>query len=182
MLLGWVALAAAFVFQALARHDGEVSIVQPLLATELVFALVLRQVWLRQSIAAVTWGGAAATCLGLAVFIVAGEPRGGQPTPTSRHWVAAIVNLQRRGRHSYRAGAAGVPERRARLYSSAAATMWALEATFIKSTTDTITQFGVPGMFAHWPVYALALGGRRAPCCSRRRCTSGRCGSRSRSW
>ena len=33
------------------------------------------------------------------------------------------------------------------------------EATFIKSTTDTITQFGVAGMFAHWPVYALALGG-----------------------
>ena len=55
--------------------------------------------------------------------------------------------------------------------------MWALEATFIKSTTDTITQFGVPGMFARWPVYALALGGGRAPCCSRRRCTLGRCGS-----
>ena len=42
-LFGWVALAGAFVFQALALHDGQISIVQPLLATELIFALVLRQ-------------------------------------------------------------------------------------------------------------------------------------------
>ncbi len=31
-------------------------------------------------------------------------------------------------------------------------------ATFIKATTDTLTQFGVGGMFTHWPVYALAVG------------------------
>ena len=49
-LLGWAALAAAFVFQALALHNGLISVVQPLLVTELVFALVLRWVWLHQSI------------------------------------------------------------------------------------------------------------------------------------
>jgi hypothetical protein len=37
--------------------------------------------------------------------------------------------------------------------------MWALVATFIKATMDTLTQFGVGGMFTHWPVYALAVGG-----------------------
>jgi hypothetical protein len=36
--------------------------------------------------------------------------------------------------------------------------MWALVATFIKTTTETLTQFGVAGMFTHWPVYALAVG------------------------
>ena len=36
--------------------------------------------------------------------------------------------------------------------------MWALVATFIKATTDTLTQFGVGGMFTHWPIYALAAG------------------------
>jgi hypothetical protein len=35
--------------------------------------------------------------------------------------------------------------------------MWALVATFIKTMTDTWSQFGVAGMFAHWPVYALAV-------------------------
>jgi hypothetical protein len=53
----------------------------------------------------------------------------------------------------------GSPSRRAALYASASATVWALEATFIKATTDTLTQFGVAGMFTHWPVYALAIGG-----------------------
>jgi hypothetical protein len=34
------------------------------------------------------WGGVVfAACAGLAVFLVAAEPRGGQPTPTSGHWL-----------------------------------------------------------------------------------------------
>ncbi len=157
-LFGWVALAAAFVFQALALHDGQLSIVQPLLATELIFALVLRQFWIHQSILKITWGGAALTCVGLGVFIVAGEPRGGRPTPASHHWIVAAVAcgaaaavlaaLAQRGSENWRAAA----------YASAAATVWALVATFIKTTTDTLTEFGVAGMFTHWPVYALVVG------------------------
>ena len=57
--------------QALALHNGQLSVVQPLLATELVFMLVLRQFWIHQSIRLITWGAAALTCVGLAVFIVA---------------------------------------------------------------------------------------------------------------
>ncbi len=157
-LFGWVALAGAFVFQAFALHDGQISIVQPLMATELIFALVLRQFWIHQSILKITWGGAALTCVGLATFIAAAEPRGGRPTPTSHHWIAAAVTcgavsavlaaLAQRGSENWRAA----------LYASSAATMWALVATFIKTTTDTLTEFGVAGMFTHWPVYALVVG------------------------
>ena len=71
-LFGAAAQAAAFVFQALALHKGEVSVVQPLLAMELVFALLLRRFWIHQSVLLVTWGGAALACLGLALFIVEG--------------------------------------------------------------------------------------------------------------
>jgi TRAP-type mannitol/chloroaromatic compound transport system permease small subunit len=52
-LFGWVALAGAFVFQALALHNGLISVVQPLLATELVFMLVL--IWLSVPYAARSW-------------------------------------------------------------------------------------------------------------------------------
>ena len=158
-LFGWVALAAAFGFQALALHGGLVSVVQPLLVTELVFALVLRRFWIRQSIRLVTWGAAIMTCAGLAVFIVAGEPQGGHPTPTSDHWLGAalvcgvgaalLAALAQRGSPGWRAG----------LYASAAATIWALEATIIKATTDSLAEFGVLGMFTRWPVYALVVGG-----------------------
>jgi drug/metabolite transporter (DMT)-like permease len=158
-LFGWVALAGAFLFQALALHDGLVSVVQPLLATELVFALVLRQFWVHQSILPAAWGGAALTCVGLGVFVSAGEPQGGHTAPTSHHWLAATVAC------AVGAGVLAVlahwgsPGLRAALYASAAAIMWALTATFIKATTDTLTQFGVAGMFTRWPVYALAAGG-----------------------
>ena len=54
-LAGWAALAGGFVFQALALHVGQLSVVQPLLVTELVFALLLRRVWLRQHIRGATW-------------------------------------------------------------------------------------------------------------------------------
>ena len=37
--------------------------------------------------------------------------------------------------------------------------MWALEATFIKAATETLTESGVAAFFTHWPVYALAAGG-----------------------
>ena len=158
-LFGWLALAAAFLFQALALHKGLVSVVQPLLATELVFALVLRRFWIHQSIHLITWGGAAATCVSLAVFVTAGEPRGGYATPTSHHWLAAIVACAAGAGVLATLAQWGSPGLRAALYASAAATMWALVATFIKATTDTLTQFGVAGMFTHWPVYALAAGG-----------------------
>ncbi len=88
-LFGWVALAGAFVFQALALHNGLMSVVQPLLVTELVFALVLRRVWIRQSIRAVTWWTAGLTCASLAVFLAAAEPTAGVIGPTMRDWVGA---------------------------------------------------------------------------------------------
>jgi drug/metabolite transporter (DMT)-like permease len=157
-LFGWVALAGAFVFQALALHNGLVSVVQPLLATELVFMLVLRRFWIHQSIHLVTWGAAALTCVSLTVFIAAGEPGGGQPTPTGQHWFSAGVACCAGAGILAVLARRGSPGLRAAFYASAAAVMWGLVATFIKATTDTLTQFGVGGMFAHWPVYALAAG------------------------
>ncbi len=82
-LAGWGAQAAAFVFQAVALHFGQLSVVQPLLVTELVLALVLRRIWIHQSIAGATWAGAVAACAGLAVFLVAADPRGGHAGPTA---------------------------------------------------------------------------------------------------
>jgi drug/metabolite transporter (DMT)-like permease len=158
-LFGWVALAAAFAFQALALHNGLVSVVQPLLVTELIFALVLRRFWVHQSIRLVTWSAAAATCVGLAVFIVAGEPRGGRPTPASQHWIVAMVACGAVAAVLTGLAQRGSPSWRAALFASAAATIWALESTFIKATTDTLTQFSLTGMLTRWPVYAVAAGG-----------------------
>jgi hypothetical protein len=161
-LFGWVALAAAFVFQALALHNGLLSVVQPLLVTELVFALVLRRVWIRQSIRAVTWWAAALTCVSLALFIATSEPSGGNATPTSSAWVAATVATAGSAAILGLLSLRGSPARRAALLGTATAVLWALVATYIKAMTDSLTQFGVVGLFTHWPVYALAVTGLAA--------------------
>ena len=158
-LFGWVALAAAFVFQAIALHNGAVSEVQPLLVTELVFALVLRWLWIHQTIRAVTWWAAAATCAFLGLFLAMAEPSGGHADPTSGAWVSASVATAGAAGLLALLGSRGSPARRAALIGASASMLWALVAVFIKATTDTLTEFGVGGMFTHWPVYALAVTG-----------------------
>ena len=158
-LLGWLALCGSLIFQALALHFGPLSLVQPILVTELILALVLRQLWLHQSIRGITWLAAIITAAGLVIFLVVSAPRGGSFLPTSSAWttpsivcvagVALLVALAQRGS----------PARRAALFASATAVMWALEATFIKATTDTISALGFGDVFTRWPVYALIVGG-----------------------
>jgi drug/metabolite transporter (DMT)-like permease len=158
-LLGWLAAAGGFVFQAVALHNGQLSIVQPLLVTELVFALVLRRFWVHQHIAKGAWVAALITCAALGVFLTAAEPHGGQLQPDTFDWVSALAVF---------GGAVGVltvmagwgsPVRRAALYATAASIVWAVMAAFIKATTDVLAASGLVGTLAHWPVYALVASG-----------------------
>ena len=152
-----MALAGSFVFQALALHNGQMSVVQPLLVTELVFALVLRRLWIRQQIRDITWWAAAVTCGALALFVAVSEPTGGHAQPTSSAWIGATVATGGAAAILAFVGRRGSPVRRAAALGSATAILWALVATFIKAMTDTLTQFGPVGMFTHWPVYALIV-------------------------
>jgi drug/metabolite transporter (DMT)-like permease len=158
-LLGWLALCGSLIFQALALHFGPLSVVQPILVTELIVALVLRQLWLHQSIRMVTWMAAVVTGGGLVIFLIATSPHAHGRAPTSTAWttpailcvaaVALLVGFAQRGS----------PARKAALFASATAVMWALEATFIKATTDSISALGFWGAFERWPIYALIVGG-----------------------
>ena len=158
-LAGWGAQVGVFAFQAVALQLGQVSVVQPLLVTELVMALVLRQVFIHQEVAWAAWGGAAAAVAGLAVFIVAAEPRGGHAGPTGGHWTAAVVACVAVVAALVAGASGGSPSRRAALYGLAGGITWALEATFIKSATDDLARSGLSGLFTNWPVYAVAVGG-----------------------
>jgi drug/metabolite transporter (DMT)-like permease len=158
-LLGAAGLIGAFVFQALALHDGLISVVQALLVTELVFALVLRRWWIHQVISKWAWASAGLTCAGLALFIVMAEPEGGHATPTSGAWLSAIVTVTVVAAGMTGLAQFGTPGRRAGLYATAAGLVWALEATFIKATTDTLASSGLVASLGRWPIYALVVGG-----------------------
>jgi hypothetical protein len=158
-LFGWAAAIGAFVFQAAALNNGELSIVQAVLVTELVFSLVLRRVWIRQAVRRAAWGSAVVTCLALAAFVTVDEPQGGTATPSTHAWVGVLGACGGAAACMTVAARWGSPRRRAALYAAAAATVWALEATFIKTATETLTASGVGAMFSDWPIYAVAVGG-----------------------
>src|SRR5262249_58365419 len=88
-LLGVAAAVGAFIFQALALHNGPMSVVQPLLISELVFTLVLRRIWIRQDVARAAWASVGVVCVSLAVFLAVSEPTGGHPSPTGQAWLSA---------------------------------------------------------------------------------------------
>ena len=158
-LFGWAAALGAFVFQAAALNNGQLSIVQALLVTELVFGLLLRKVWIHQVIRPAAWGSAVLTCLGLAAFVLVDQPQGGTPTPPAHAWAGALGVFGGAAAVMTLAARSGPPGRRAALYATAAAIVWALVATFIKTATETLTASGIDAAFTDWPVYALAAGG-----------------------
>jgi hypothetical protein len=158
-LLGWAAAAAGFAFQAVALHTGPLSIVQPVLVTELVFALILRRFWVRQHIARTAWTAALVTCAALTVFLTAAEPHGGRLHPGAVAWISALAVFGGAIAALTVMAHWGSAVRRTALYATAASMTWALMATFIKATTDSLSASGIVGMFAHWPIYALVASG-----------------------
>jgi hypothetical protein len=158
-LAGWAAAAAGFVFQAVALHSGQLSVVQAVLVTELVFALLLRRFWVRQHIAKRAWSAAIVTCGALAVFLSVAEPHGGHLQPDASDWafsllvfggIVVILSVMARW---------GSPGRRAALYAIAASTTFALMAAFTKATTDVLASSGWLATLEHWPLYALIAAG-----------------------
>ena len=142
-------------FQALALHNGPMSVVQPLLITELVFTLVLRRVWIHQDVASAAWVSVSVVCVALAVFLAVGEPAGGHPYPAANQWLSvglviggAIVALTLLGLR-------GSPVRRAAALAAATGLTASLEASFLKTATQTLSVSGLGGMLAAWPVYAF---------------------------
>ena len=158
-LLGWIGLIGSLVFQAFALHFGTLSSVQPVLLTELVFALVLRRFWLRQDIRRPTWIAALATCVLLSIFLASSAPRGVPTSPTREKWIVMLVVVGVILLTSVVLGQSGSPSRRAASLSFATSVSWAVEACFIKAATDSFNPGGIAGALSRWPIYAFAIGG-----------------------
>jgi drug/metabolite transporter (DMT)-like permease len=155
--IGWIAAVGGFGFQALALHNGQLSVVQPLLVTEIVFVLVLRWVWIRQEVASAAWAGAVVVCVALAVFLSVAEPSGGKPNPAATDWLASLLVFGGAIAAGVAVGMHGSPQRRAAAFAVAGSLGWALMAVFLKTTTDTLTAVGLGGLFVTWPLYALTV-------------------------
>lgn len=155
-LLGWAANVSGFLVQALALHQGSVATVQPLMVTQLLFALPLGMIGTDRRLSRGAWWGAGAVCAGLAVLM---SVRGELPTASEVNeprLLAVVVMI---------AFAAGVlatlslgrpPAVRAVLFGTAAGLYFALSAVFMKQTFGQLTSEGVAATATDWFGYGLA--------------------------
>lgn len=148
----------SFLLQAIALSLGDLSTVQPVMVTELVFLLVILGIWFHRNLGWREWIGVIGTSIGLGVFLAVSSAVGGHERPQAEDWVLLLVAsvggivtaslLTRRGSRSWRAACFGV----------AGGIAFALTAAFVKTAAD---QWGRGPWFvlSHWEAYAVAIAG-----------------------
>ncbi|AQS70944.1 DMT family transporter [Streptomyces pactum] len=158
----WVAgaalLALTTVLQAAALAVGSLAVVQPLMASELLFTLMIGSVVFHRPPDGRTWLAFVALAAGLALFLGAAAPAPGHDTATAGRWgwaglalfvvvtaLASIGSLVR-----------GAP--RAALFGSASAVAFGGTAGLLKEVTGRLPQ-GVGAVLTQWPPYATAVVG-----------------------
>ncbi|MFE1884761.1 DMT family transporter [Streptomyces diastatochromogenes] len=158
--LGGIALmVAGMVLGAVALGKGEISLVEPLLATNLLFALALSRHQTRQPLGRQGWTGLALLAGGVTAFIVAGQPRGGSAVADPvRHWLiigamlgAAMVltTYAKRSRLSW--GPV--------LLATAAGLLYGVQDALTRVSGTRFAEGGFTELFTGWQPYGvLALG------------------------
>lgn len=157
--VGFVAMLGSFLFQACALGFGSLSLVQPLMVTELVFLVVILRVWFGAPLGWREALGTVMTVAGLAGFLAMSNTGGGTSLPGLDGWVFMIAAA---------GGAIAICVACTRVYSSrpvrsalfgaAAAIAFALSAAFIKATTIMFSG-GFWQIFGHWQPYGIIVAG-----------------------
>jgi uncharacterized membrane protein len=157
-LLGFALMLVVFVLQATALRFGELSVVQPVLTTELLFLLLILMVWFRYRLTATEWLGAAMIVVGLGAFFLAARPSGGNAVPDALQWTVALVVLFSMITGFIVAALRGPRWWRAAAFGAASAMCGASSTALTKSITTYITK-GWGHVFIHPQPYLLAVTG-----------------------
>lgn len=154
-LLGVGFMVAGLVLGAVALAYGEVSLVEPLTATNLLFAMALSRWLTKQPLGWSGWGGVALLALGVTAFIVAGRPSGGGSAAGAlRHWLvfgvvaglALLLTLKSRRL---------APSGEAALLALAAGLLYGLQDSLTRVSGQIVEDEGVAPIVLHWQPYAI---------------------------
>jgi drug/metabolite transporter (DMT)-like permease len=157
-LIGFGLMLVQFVLQASALKRGELSTVQPVLTTELLFLLLILALWFRYRLGAREWIGGVTVVAGLSGFFLAAHPHGGQVLPSTTEWVVASVILLAVIGGCILAGTWGPRWWRAAAFGASAAVTAAFGAALTKAITGYLDH-GWGAVFTHFQPYMLAVTG-----------------------
>jgi drug/metabolite transporter (DMT)-like permease len=157
-LVGIAVDVAGFVCQAAALGLGRIVVVQPLLASSVVFALPFG-IWLTgQRVGRSEWIAAAVVLAGLAAFLVISDPSGGRDDATAVAWIVSGVLIGVACAALVLAAMGRSPGARAALLGSATGLLFGLSAALTKATVERLDD-GVVAVIADWHLYALIVVG-----------------------
>ena len=157
-LIGFGLMLVVFGLQATALRFGELSVVQPVLTTELLFLLLILGGWFRFRLTLQEWLGALTVVVGLGGFFLAAAPSGGQAIPDTAQWVVASAVLLGIIAACIVAALRGPRWWRAAAFGAAAAVTGGYTAALTKAITN-YTKLGWGHVFTHFQPYMLAVMG-----------------------
>lgn len=157
-LVGFVGMLGAFALQALALHTGSLAVVQPILATELFFVVLVLRAWYAVPVRGRDWLLCGVAVAGLAVFLATLAPSNGGHVHGLRPWITAGVAIALAVVGLVAASRLGPPWWRALLLGAAASVGFALTAALTKAFSEAFSG-GIPHVFSTWQTYALCVAG-----------------------
>jgi drug/metabolite transporter (DMT)-like permease len=158
----WIAGVGAMVVGQLlsgtALANADVSLVEPMLTANLLFALIIAHLLYRESLGFNEWAGALLLSGGVAMFIVGSQPSGGDPDGDSLpRWVLAMgllglteICIIAARRH------VGVV--RSMLLATGAGLLFGIQDGLTRRVTKAFNG-SVPDLLLHWSPYALVSVG-----------------------
>jgi drug/metabolite transporter (DMT)-like permease len=163
--LGIASMVLGFVFQILALRVGTLSVVQPLIATELVIVFGVIAIQHPTRVQLRDWFSAVGMVVGLGAVLALARPSGGHDHASASTWTwAGIVTFGFAGLLTLAAhlpSRRGLPprgERKAAMLGIAAAAGFGFVAAVIKELSTHLSQ-GLSGVFLNWSPYVLLLAG-----------------------
>lgn len=157
-LFGGVCLLCGFGLQALALAFGPVAVVQPIVVTELAFAIPIGIVRRHRRAGPQEWAGIAAVMAGISVFILAASPGSGIQNPATRDWLFSLIPVACVSAALVVAGSTRRGSKRAMLLGSAAGISFGILSVLTKAVTHLLSR-DVSKAFTTWQVYVtIAVG------------------------
>ena len=164
--LGVLAMIGGFLLQVTALHFGELTVVQPVISSELLFVFAYLALRRRARVRGRDWAAAAGVAASLGGFLYVADPSGGASTNAGLvRWLEAagavalasglaiaLSAIRRRD------GRPPTPARKAALLAISAGLAWAFVAAVVKELSVHVSQ-GPAAVFGNWSPYVLVISG-----------------------
>jgi drug/metabolite transporter (DMT)-like permease len=158
----WLAASAlsavSFAIQGLALAFGPLTLVQPLAATDVLFALPMIAVVHRYRLTRTDWTAAAAVAGGIALFLTLSPPGSGIGTPAITAWVSVMLTVAVIAAAAVLAAVRTRGPARVIILAAAAAVTYGVLDALTKSWVDQLARHGGAALLRWEPWAILAAG------------------------